>query len=389
MENSMENQNQNHNQNHNQNQNQNQNYNPNSNPDRAENAIGVYLLSGFLGSGKTTLLKRLLDESRRAGLKPAVLMNEAGEVNLDGLAVDSSVPMAELLGGCICCTIKSDVGMELLNLAKRHRPDVVFIESTGIAQPLEIIDAVSEASLYAKLELRGVLTVVDAGHLLDRVRIGSGKTFKLMKEQIRASTLLLLNKADLVREEELLELAGLLREWNPYADVVATINCETDLSAIWDRDRAGDRSAFDAARRQAKREEEEERAKERVAGSAPFRVLNSGGRDHDHVNVVTYYLPGPLDSVDFERFLKELPEGVYRAKGIVTFRDTASRFLFQYAYRESDFLRITPQKTVHDVAVFIGEGFSRSELIGELEKLIVAGDEASSRLPSREDPSLG
>ncbi len=345
----------------------------NQNQNRMENAIGVYLLSGFLGSGKTTLLRRLLDESRRQGLKPAVLMNEAGDVNLDGLAVDSSVPMAELLGGCICCTIKSDVGMELLNLAKLHRPDVVFIESTGIAQPLEIIDAVSEASLYAKLELRGVLTVVDAGRLLDRVRIGSGKTFKLMKEQIRASTLLLLNKADLVRDEELRELEESLRKWNPYADVVATVKCETDLSGIWDG--AGDRTALDAARRSEDSEREEEKEKERIAGGAPFRVLNSGGRDHDHVNVVTHYLSGALDSAAFERFLKELPEGVYRAKGIVTFRDTASRFLFQYAYRESDFLRITPQKTVHDVAVFIGEGFSRSELIGRLEQLIASEEE--------------
>ncbi|WP_246578460.1 CobW family GTP-binding protein [Cohnella xylanilytica] len=340
---------------------------------RTENVIGVYLLSGFLGSGKTTLLRNLLNESRRKGLKPAVLMNEAGDVNLDGLAVDASVPMAELLGGCICCTIKSDVGMELLNLAKRYRPDVVFIESTGIAQPLEIIDAVSETSLYERLELRGILTVVDAGHLLDRVRIGSGKTFKLMKEQIRASTLLLLNKADLVREEELRELEDLLREWNPRADVVVTVKCETDLSAIWDG--AGDRSALDAARRQEDRERGEESGEERNGGGSPFRVLGSGGRDHDHVNVVTYYLPGPLDSTAFERFLQELPEGIYRAKGIVTFRDTASRFLFQYAYRESDFLRITPQKTVHDAAVFIGEGFSRSELIGRLEKLIANAEE--------------
>ncbi|THF79493.1 CobW family GTP-binding protein [Cohnella fermenti] len=332
-----------------------------------EKQVDVYLLTGFLGSGKTTLLRKLIEDAEGRGLKSAVLMNEVGDVNLDGFAVGEKVPMAELLGGCICCSVKSDVGLELLELIRAHRPDAVWIESTGVAQPLEIIDAVSETSLYTRLELKGVMTVVDARHLLDRVRIGSGRTFKLMKDQIRVSSVLILNKADLVGAAELEELAGWLREWNPSAAILPTVRCDADLTFL--------------------REPGPEQNRSEARGSGNGNGSGNGGghesvphehtqhehghvhRDHEHIHVWTHYLNEPLDSIRFERFLKELPDEVYRAKGIVTFTDTPSRFLFQYAYKESDFMRITPQRTVHDVLVFIGEGFSKEELLLKLERL--------------------
>lgn len=338
-----------------------------------EKTTAVYLLTGFLGSGKTTLLRKLIADAGERGLKPAVLMNEVGDVNLDGMAVDAQVPMAELLGGCICCTIKADVGLELVQLMKQYRPDVVFIESTGVAQPLEILDAVSEASLYARAELLGVIAVVDARHLLDRVRIGTGKTFKLMRDQIRVASLLLLNKADLVGEAELAELTEWLRSWNPNANIVQTVKCEVGLDAVANIQPSGDSKYANGPEHEPVHdplnapEREHTHCQEHSHGQA-----QPHHHDHDHVNVMTRYLPGAVESVQFEQFLRELPEGVYRAKGIVTFTDTASRFLFQYAYRECDFMRITPQKTVHDVAVFIGEDFSQADLAAKLEALFAS-----------------
>ncbi|MBP2118652.1 CobW family GTP-binding protein [Cohnella lubricantis] len=330
-----------------------------------EKTVAVYLLTGFLGSGKTTLLRRLIAATQERGLEPAVLMNEVGDVNLDGMAVDAEVPMAELLGGCICCTIKSDVALELVQLIKRYHPDVVFIESTGVAQPLEILDAVSEASLYARAELSGVATVVDARHLLDRLRIGTGKTFKLMRDQIRVSSFILLNKADLVGPAELAELNEWLREWNPAASIQQTVRCEAKWSALWNK--LQQNSAAQAAKHHAGPSVSS--TGQAVSKSADEEAHVHHHHDHDHVHVMTRYLPGAVNSERFEQFLRDLPSGVYRAKGIVTFTDTASRFLFQYAYRESDFMRITPQKTVHDVAVFIGEDFSEAELESKLNVL--------------------
>ncbi len=346
-----------------------------------DKTVKVVLLSGFLGSGKTTLLKRLVDEAEAKGLRSAVLMNEAGDVNLDGLAVDASIPMAEMLGGCICCTIRADVGVELMQLAKTHRPDIVWIESTGIAHPLEIMDAVSDASMYEKIELAAVATVADARHLLDRVRIGGGKTLKLMIEQIRASTLLVLNKTDLIGEAERLELIDWLRGWNADAEIVPAVRCDLGFSFIEKGLGEGGRAHGPNPGKGggADRDEPEREPGQREQDSEHDLTHehdheHKHDRDHAHVHhhigAATCYLDGPLDSHAFESWLRALPDNIYRAKGIVTFRDTASRFLFQYAYRELDFMRITPQKTVHDVAVFIGEDIPKRELERELRRLV-------------------
>jgi len=311
--------------------------------------IPIYVLTGFLGSGKTTLLNRILEEARVSGRKVAVLLNEAGEANVEGQLIADDVPMAEMLGGCICCSIRADLGLELTKLAREHRPDAIWIESTGVAKPFEIVDSVTEASLYERMALTSVVGVADARHLLDRVRVGSGKTLRLMREQLSAADLVLLNKADLVGEAELAELTELLGDWNPVARIVPTVKSDIDPAAIY----SGRRSA-----REMRGGHDE--------GCAPDCDHH---HDHDHVNALTYYLPGPVDSAEFEALVRSLPEGVYRGKGIVSFRDTASRFLFQYAYKESDYLRITPQKTVHDVVVFIGENFSRDDLTRRLERL--------------------
>jgi len=355
-------------------------------------AVQVYVLSGFLGSGKTTLLQKLLEGSKAKGWRTAVLMNEAGDVNLDGELVQADVPMTELLGGCICCSVKSDLGVSLLELVQAHRPDVIWIESTGVAQPLEMMDAVTDASMYTRLELRGLITVVDARHLLDRLRLGAGKTLRLMREQIRGASLLLLSKTDLVAAEEAEEVREQLREWNPSAAIADIVRGETESDLMEMLPGIADRGSelYDHREHQEQHEHhgdhehhmnrELHEHHEPHAHHSHTDGPNSGTshshaphshapRLHDHVHVLTYYPGRPFASGEFERFLRELPDSVYRAKGIVTFTDTATRYLFQFAYRESDFLPITPQKAVPDVVVLIGEDFGEAEMRARLALL--------------------
>lgn len=341
----------------------------------------IYLLAGFLGSGKTTLLARMLERLRSQGLRPAVIMNELGDINLDGQLLDGDVPMAELLGGCICCSSRGDLGLEINDLMEKERPDVIIIESTGAANPLETIDGITEASMYKTVELRSIITVVDGPQLLERGRTSGGKTFKLLKEGIRCATLLLLNKADKLAPEELVEAQQLLREWNAHAPVVPTVRCELDDWGLVETTYT-DRSELDKLAAESAELAEDGRWTEGVdvagakAGS-PFKLVapgvdGSGKRhSHDHVMAVTHYLRGAVDSEAFEALLRRLPDNIYRAKGIVTFTDTSkgTRYLFQYAYKETDYMRIQPQGNVHDVAVFIGEHFSREWLLRELEEL--------------------
>ncbi|WP_372632226.1 GTP-binding protein [Cohnella sp.] len=327
-----------------------------------DSLVPVYVLTGFLGSGKTTLLNRMLEEARSSGKKVAVLLNEVGDANVEGQMLGADVPMAEMLGGCICCTIRADLGMELTKLAREHRPDAIWIETTGIAKPLEIMDSVTEASMYEKLELRGVVAVADARHLLDRVRIGAGKTYKLMREQISAASFVVLNKSDLVGAAELAELERLIADWNPAARLVTTVRTQLDPDLIYGHERTS--PAIGSEHGEACPPD-----CDHDHGSHSHSNGHHGHAAHDHVNALTHYLSGPVDSLAFEEWVAGLPESVYRGKGIVTFRDTGSRFLFQYAYRESDFVRIAPQGTVHDVVVLIGEHFPREGLLKQLEQL--------------------
>lgn len=335
----------------------------------------VYILSGFLGSGKTTLLQHMIQEWKALGKTPAVIMNEIGDVNLDGMMVDQDVAMAELLSGCICCSIRADLSMELYNLMETEKPDVIIIEASGVANPIEILDAVTETSLYNRMELKNLITVVDAAHLWELYQDQKGKTYRLMQEQIRCASVLILNKTDRVDTETITKLEAILRGWNAYAPIHTTIRCEvpstlyTDLSSVVDAKETIDRHKSTSPATEHHHDHSEHHHthdhSEHMHGS------------HSHVMAYTHYFEHPINSEDFENVIRSLPTEVYRAKGILTFNDTASRFLFQYAYREMDFMKITPQKEVPDVAVFIGEHFDKRQI---QEQLLALEEQAAKLL---------
>ncbi|MDO7905743.1 GTP-binding protein [Paenibacillus sp. JX-17] len=333
-----------------------------------EKATPVYVLSGFLGSGKTTLLEQWITTLKQAGLKPAIIMNELGEVNLDGLAVDADVPMTEVLGGCICCSGREDLGMQLAELIDSEHPDVIIIEATGAANPMEILDGITETSLFMRMDLKPLVTVVDAAHLLGLYRDQKGKTYRLMQDQIRCASILILNKQDRVTSEELTELGALLNRWNPHAAVYPAVRCKSREVMAWFEDSlngSGDNGTPWArpVRETSEKHQEEEQAE---PPSSPFKVLNAS---HSHVMVYTHYFEVPVNSEAFEALIAGLPRDVYRAKGVLTFSDTSGRYLFQYAYRASDFMKINPQKPVPDVAVFIGEHFDQQQIRAQLLEL--------------------
>lgn len=343
-----------------------------------EHVTPIYILSGFLGSGKTTLLSRLITSFKQQGLRPAIVMNEIGEVNIEGLVAGEEVPTAEMLSGCICCTIRSDLSSEIAMLIQREQPDVIVIEATGIANPMEILDAAAEASLYMRIDVKKLITVVDAAHLLHLNIEQKGKTYRLMQEQIRAASALVLNKMDQVTDQDKETVQQLVERWNPYAPIMPAVRCDIKLEDLLQSD-PQDRDEHSIVHNREGRDAHEDTDKNKQANSHEHdhsheqHTHNHGQThdhgSHDHVMSYTYYFSHAVNSVEFERLIAGLPRDVYRAKGILTFSDTNSRFLFQYAFRESDFMKITPQGQVPDVVVFIGEHFQKSLLREQLEKL--------------------
>jgi G3E family GTPase len=161
----------------------------------------IYILSGFLGSGKTTLLKRLLEDEQKSSRKVAVMMNELGKVSIDSNAVDGDVSLKELLGGCICCTIQDKLEAQLQGLLVEDKPDVIYIETTGAAHPVEVLDAILSPLFADKLMIKGIITTVDGTRWKDR-KLLSPQLQQLILEQVRHADFIIINKMNDLQEKE-------------------------------------------------------------------------------------------------------------------------------------------------------------------------------------------
>ncbi|MDF2653495.1 MAG: cobalamin biosynthesis protein [Paenibacillus sp.] len=327
------------------------------------NKTPIFILSGFLGSGKTTLLAKLLAEMASEGLRPAVVMNEVGDINLDGHLLSDGVPMRDMLSGCICCTIRGDLAVEIQQLITESSPDVIFVEATGVANPMEILDAVSEAAPMVHIDVRAMITVVDASHYLKWARRGTGRTYHLMADQIRCASIIILNKQDLIVSSEYFEIKQSIHSLNPLATVMPAVQCEVNMEWI----------------RQFVLQDTFKPAK------GTFPKKGHGGHNHhdhdqhhnhehhhhsyDHIMVYTHYFTKSIEEKSLERLIQELPDLVYRAKGIFTNAENGDRILFQFAFRQLDLIKIKPQGFVQDVAIFMGEQFSKPDLQDRLAKI--------------------
>ena len=190
--------------------------------------IPVTVLTGFLGSGKTTLLNRIL--STNHGKKIAVIENEFGEIGIDqDLVIRSDEEVFELNNGCICCKVRGDLVRILSNLAKRkNKFDYVLIETTGLADPSPIAQTFfADEDIKSKYVLDGIVTVVDAFHVYKNI-VNSSEC----KEQIAFADIIVLNKLDLINENELNILQKKMSTINQYAKVYTAINADIEIDKI-------------------------------------------------------------------------------------------------------------------------------------------------------------
>ncbi len=195
-----------------------------------KNAIPVTVLTGFLGSGKTTLLNKILSENH--GKKIAVIENEFGEVGVDNeLVIGADEEIFEMNNGCICCTVRGDLIRILDQLMKRKdKLDYIIVETTGMANPAPVAQTFwVDDDIRATYSLDAIVTIVDAKHVWQHIDDSSE-----CKEQIAFADVILLNKTDLVSEEELITLEKRIKSMNAQAKIHRTKDAAIDLNNILD-----------------------------------------------------------------------------------------------------------------------------------------------------------
>ena len=154
------------------------------------------LLSVVLGSGKTSAISHLIADALENNLNPAVIINEFGKRSVDGQLIERpEVPMSEITEGCICCAMKSDVSQQLHELYLKYQPDIIFIECSGVAEPLAVVDACFTPVLAPFITLRSMVGIIDAS-MYSRIKSYTQDIAALFYEQLRHCSTLFVNKID-------------------------------------------------------------------------------------------------------------------------------------------------------------------------------------------------
>ncbi|HEY9262514.1 GTP-binding protein [Chitinophaga sp.] len=294
---------------------------------KGDRPIKVYILTGFLGAGKTTILNSLL--SQFTGYRNVVIENEFGKVNIDATLIAEKIDqLYELTSGCICCSLDNDL-MEVLGgiLRQEHRPDHVFIETTGIADVGNIVGMFHTPDVKRHYTLVSTICITDAENVFERLQQvpETGK-------QISCADVIIINKIKQLPVSQLIYLSQQLEQMNPLAFITTSENGSISLDTLQFPEKP-------------------------LVPQAPVPAVKSPHK----VNTVLFQSPQAFDLnmlvfvLDFH--CNVYPDQLYRIKGYIQVKDSPDRMLVQSTGK---YLNILPAGQWGDIPpsstlVFIGK----------------------------------
>ena len=331
--------------------------------DAPKHGLPVTIITGFLGSGKTTLLNHIL--TNQEGIKTAVLVNEFGEIGIDNeLIVTTDETMVELSNGCICCTINEDLVNAVYKVLERdEQVDYLVVETTGLADPLPVALTFLGTELRDMTRLDSIITMVDCANFsLDLFNSQAAQS------QITYGDVIVLNKTDLVDEADVDSLEVRLRDLKTGARILRAQKSQVPLPLILSVGLCQSDRYFDTHEHEHHHHDHH----------------HDHDHDHDHhhhhsdhlendgFTSVSFQSDQPFSIRKFQYFLdNQLPESIFRAKGILWFDESPQRHIFHLSGKrftiEDDEWKGKPPK---NQLVLIGQNLDSDRLLEQLENCI-------------------
>ena len=299
--------------------------------------VPATVFTGFLGSGKTTIITGLLEYLDSQGQKVAYIKNEIGDADLDAKLVRGKHFIGkEILNGCICCTLVGPFIAAIDELIDEEQIDRIIIESAGSADPASLALMVSN---HPRLTRDGVIAIIDVLNFE-----GYDDISDVARRQAELTDLIVLNKVELVDQQQKMRVVGYVRELNAYSPIV-----EAPGGVLHPQLAFG-------------------------IGSAELVSLlkHDDGEDHDHfaedeIQAYTYRTSNPLDKEKFKQVLRDMPKQVFRIKGIVQF--SSGPEVVNAIFRRADYAPVPVDQEATQTTI-ICIGYNISSIIDQIDQLL-------------------